>query len=495
MSIRTKALRRVAAAAGALTLAGLGLAGGASIAHAAPGDVDFTEDGSITVHKLTQPATPGAEGTGEQITIPSGSEPIAGVDFTVTQITSIDLSDPAEWDQLATLTVADAKATETLGTPATGTTDVTGAAAFTPLPVGVYIVEETSVANANVNGEPVTITSQAAPWIVVIPTSINDVWTYDIHTYPKNVVTQLVMAVNETLASGLGSAVSWPVTATPPVYPGDELLSAYTLTDVLDPRLAYTGISGVTYNGVALVEGTDYSVTVTGQEVVITLLAPGLSTVNATPGAELALVVETTITTIDDGMIPNSITQSALGSAAGAVAAVTLSNEPLTNWGAIQIIKQDQDSLARISGAEFQVYSVDPATNPGATPIEFPTGTAGLVDGSTNTFVTNDDNPADLGSVVIPGLVTGQDNTQDYWLVETKAPAGYVLDAAPRLVTVVTSSIETAVDVVIDNVKQDRPLLPQTGGAGTVAFSVGGLGLVLVAVVLGMRSRRSRATA
>ncbi|MFC6293008.1 hypothetical protein BHU61_11065 [Macrococcus epidermidis] len=65
-----------------------------------------------------------------------------------------------------------------------------------------------------------------------------------------------------------------------------------------------------------------------------------------------------------------------------------------------------------------------------------------------------------------------------YTLVETKAPAGYELDATPITVEINSTT------VVKKDVANNKSMLPNTGGMGTVIFTVVGIGLILLAIWL-----------
>lgn len=65
-----------------------------------------------------------------------------------------------------------------------------------------------------------------------------------------------------------------------------------------------------------------------------------------------------------------------------------------------------------------------------------------------------------------------------YILVETKAPAGYELDATPITVEINSTT------VVKKDVANSKSMLPNTGGMGTVIFTVVGIGLILLAIWL-----------
>ena len=98
------------------------------------------------------------------------------------------------------------------------------------------------------------------------------------------------------------------------------------------------------------------------------------------------------------------------------------------------------------------------------------------------TKVTTDAN----GTAFFEGLADGT-----YYLVETKAPAGYNPLTAPVPVTVAGSSTDiTKLSVTAKVENQAGTLLPSTGGVGTTVFYVLGAVLVLGAVVLLVTKKR-----
>ena len=71
-----------------------------------------------------------------------------------------------------------------------------------------------------------------------------------------------------------------------------------------------------------------------------------------------------------------------------------------------------------------------------------------------------------------------------YVLVETKAPAGYVLPAGDAAVTAVKVKVgeETTDNVTIENTKQSVPGLPLTGANGMLILTASGASLLMIAV-------------
>ena len=75
-----------------------------------------------------------------------------------------------------------------------------------------------------------------------------------------------------------------------------------------------------------------------------------------------------------------------------------------------------------------------------------------------------------------------------YFLVETKAPAGYNLPAEAFRVTVRSSVMTTVETVEIPN--QRGNILPETGGIGTTVFTATGALLILLAGTMLIADRR-----
>ena len=107
----------------------------------------------------------------------------------------------------------------------------------------------------------------------------------------------------------------------------------------------------------------------------------------------------------------------------------------------------------------------------------------------------------DLGkknNLHLNGLAAGE-----YWLVETDAPAGYNKLTAPIKITIAKSGDTNVENWTIskDNVLEDDKIidienstgtiLPDTGGMGTVLFTVVGLIMILGVAISFIRSRKT----
>lgn len=459
---------RFAAGLAATAVATLTVLGGALPASAAADDVEPGRIGSITVHKFAEPET--ATGLSHDGTVvdTAGLTPLEGVEFTVAQVNDVDLSTAAGWTAAAALTPA--TATDVTFVDAIAT-DEDGVALFADLPIGVYLVSETDPGSNSVAIE-------AAPFLVSIPIVADDAWLYDVHVYPKNSLMSITKSVDDSTAFGLGDDVSWSVTVDVPEIAADDSLDEFVITDPIDPRLSLGSatlaltVPGLTPDAarreISLALGTHYTVT-TGATVVVTFTAAGRQLLAAQNGAELTIEAVTTVVSLGDGIIENVATLTVNGTTVTSDAAVT-------EWGTLAILNHVTGDEERVlSGSEFQVFSSEADATAGTNPID--------VSGAT-TFSSDED-----GIAWIPGLRTGTDIT--YWIVETAAPVGYVIDSTPLEVTVVAGDVDaTTVDVRVEHDQVGAYALPITGGTGQAAFMIGGAGLLAAALGFALFRRR-----
>lgn len=513
--------RKALALMGAGTLLTTGLLAGLPMqasaeevsAPTAAGNINPEEPRLLTIHKhvenSSESATPNGQGTK-----PSG-EALAGVTFTLYQLTQyatggasaadIDLLNDADsWTALSSaLGTADntnnvpseacttavngsftaGGTTFTVGAgEALTATDAEGIARKVNPAIGAYLVCET--------GHPKEVVAPAQPFVVTMPYVYNNDWLYNVHVYPKNgKLTVPTKVVNEQSELGLGAMVSYTITAKVPTLPEDaEALGRFIVKDTLDQKLTPKdpAVRSVAIGDTTFVKDTDYTVTVTGQEVRIAFTEDALEELTENYlGQDVRIVLDTTVTGV--GQIANSVEYSAGPGAEGDF--ISTETPVTTVWGDVLISKIDGKNSAALAGAEFQVFAAaDPYASTCATDTK---GEAITVNGE-DTF-TSDEN----GKVHIAGLFVSSSNTTEgnldqarcYVLVESKAPAGYVA-AAKMPLLVKAGTTEGEPDVTVMNNKQLVPGLPLTGGEGTAAMTGGSLLLGLIAAGAVVRARR-----
>lgn len=101
--------------------------------------------------------------------------------------------------------------------------------------------------------------------------------------------------------------------------------------------------------------------------------------------------------------------------------------------------------------------------------------------GATADDCTGIDQDPDAGEFLVTGLAAGT-----YRLIETAAPAGYILDDAPRDIVVAG---DTTVEDPIENVQRDALIIPFTGGQSALIYTLCGTVLAAAALALATRQR------
>lgn len=482
-------MRRLAAGVSAVALALMGTVSFASSASAAPAGFPVPDQtGSLTLHKHVRDAS-STDGN------PAGA-PLAGVVFAVQQVgvtgagcTAIDLTTPAGWASVQTAIAGFNDTTGALptgfclvGSPTSVTTLASGQTPALSGLRGLYRVMETSAG-------PNLVDEAAAPFLVTVPMPVAgtggnaDSWDYSVDAYPKNTLTTItptktVGATNTSVVPG--AVVPWTVTAPVPVAP--FAYSNIAIADVPATGHTFTAFTSIALNGTALLPA-DY--TVSGST--ISLTGPGLTKVNAlvTGAGATAATITVNLTTTVTGTVLGELTNSANVTLNGTTTSTTspTAAPPKTVWGKLSVLKHVAGSTTTgLDGAEFAVYAKTGATCDASvtgTPVATGTTAAGGV-WEQVLWIAN-----------AQGEAAGP-FTAAYCLVETAAPAGYVLDPAPREITLSSAAAGVTTSYQFPNTQVIAPALPLTGAEGTALFTMAGLALVAIAGG-GFLIRRARA--
>ncbi|ARD42167.1 SpaH/EbpB family LPXTG-anchored major pilin [Actinomyces gaoshouyii] len=428
---------------------------------------------------------------------------------------------------------------------ASGDTDSQGQATIGGLTVKAYLVCETKT--------PSDILQKAKPFVVTVPhpnTAPGEEgdWLYDVNVYPKNERIAISKTIDDQRNNGYatGALVKFPVTSTLPALDAGSYYKYFQFKDVMDSRLTDLAVPEVSLGGTALTATTDYEVVVTGQTVTVTFTGAGLTKLKAGAGQEVKAVFQGKVASVGNGVIPNT---------AQLIADTVYADQPpnpqtppqtppgtpltspevRTNWGDLKITKVDAHSLdggnagndgdleddpsaplerlvmpflmnpraqaggkSALKGAEFQIYN---AATPYAASCAGATRTGDPLSVSGQTTLTTDDRGViSIDALFVSDSVTdaNRDNqpgaTQRcYVLVETKAPAGYVLPAQAETPVTVKVGNTTEDNITIENTKQTVPNLPLTGSLGKILLSAAGVALLLIAAgAVAVSHRRGR---
>ena len=446
-------LGRWVAVAIAVALVSLGFSSGVAQA-AGVGNIDPSKKGSLTIHKYA--GNEGNAGDGTEISNPSSlGTPLDGVKFSITPVTAkgtttIDLTKAEGWDAIKGISANDVITGDyTKGAATEVTTDANGNAKQSNMSLGLYLVQETSAGSNN-------IVSKVAPFLVTLPLpQSGGNWLYDVHTYPKNKLNETTptKTVSDPVKPVLGQNVTWTINAPVPALNKSDSYTSFVITDSLDSRLGYVSATITNENFSA----SDYTVGQSGQTVTITLTKSGLAKLAA--GTPIVATITTTVNSLgDNGIISNKALVNTNGS-------TRESNTPTTNWGPLQILKYATGDESKVlAGAEFAVFSDSAAQT------------------QVGTITTGDDGKGSIS------LWVGNNDAKSkkYYVKETKAPAGYVLDDSVKEVTVQANGTTSPVVVKVANPQQGHPNLPLTGASGRILLTIAGAGLLLVAVGAGV---------
>ncbi|MDC4232157.1 SpaH/EbpB family LPXTG-anchored major pilin [Actinomyces sp. B33] len=549
--------RRAIAVVGALALGVVALG---SPAFAADGNIDPNAKGSILVHKyesgsLSPFGTPDGKTNIDKKTpvadVLFTAYQIKNLDLTKqADWGKLPASVPADACgadfKTPMLTLKDGlAATFDSGKAAEAKTDAQGDSKISELSVGAYLVCETEA--------PKTVHRRAAAFLVTIPFPDNGAsvdsgadnnpdndpdtesktkgWLYDVNVYPKNTV--VVAPTKDIQVDGAkhgiqtGEQLTFPVTAKVPSIGKDDAFKYFIIQDDFDSSLENGKVASVTLKGVELSAGQDYTKT-DGDPASIAFTKAGLDKLKAAPNESVVVTFTADVKSVPaDGAIKNTANlyldtmpgtpddpqtppQTPPSTPPNDNPGVP-TNPVASNWGDLTITKHDKDNSKALSGATFKIYNAkesfagactteiaadDPATSGDESqPItvngrsEFTTGGDGTVRVE-GLFIDKKVGAAGADSV------TPDHADRCYVLVETAAPAGYVLpagDAAKTAVKVSAGTVTTD-DITIDNTKQNVPQLPLTGANGQLLLTIGGVSLLLLAVggTLVVRHRREK---
>ena len=410
--------------------------------------VDVNKAASLTIHK--QEGDPG-DATGN----------VAGTDFTIERVQmSNALNTAAGWEEAGKIVAAgaDNATLDTSFTAQTQTTDAEGTAKFDNLKVGIYKVTEKTNGNYTV----------AAPFLVTLPLTQDGALNYNPTVSPKNQKLDPTKAADDANAN-IGDQITYTIKA--PVPAGDVLqdgtrtISQFKISDDLQKELSYVAdsaqvsLTGATDN--TLADG-DYTIANDGQNLTVEFTQAGLQRLAAlradNPGLTAQVVFKAKVNAIPaNGQINNTANvyvpnrtdpiptkpeTDADGDKDG--------NDTRTQYADVAVTKtlngNNVDNNTTGNGAEFEIYPCAPsgdgyAVADGAEAIK---GTA-TANGTAlvTTLKAQGGDVESAKAAVASGYGMQLNPTVQYCAVETKAPAGYLLNPDPQLLTMTTPGTDT----------------------------------------------------
>lgn len=464
---------------------------------------------TLIIHKVTGSSEQKA--TYDQLvngTAPVGSQPISGISFSYWKVSK---------DQLAALKADQTKysteaAVTTLVGNKLGTTAKTAPDGTTTVPQlaeGYYwFIEDFSSAVKTSNAVPfgleLPITNEAGTGYITNP----------LHIFPKNTLQDLPTIDKDVKTDGnksasfnIGDSFNWIIQPSVPV--GIDEYKKFTVTDTIDSKLTFAGTDKVSVelNGNKLAADL-YTVSAPDGKVVVDFTEAGRKALAAAgSNAKLNIFIPTVInnTAVMGQPIKNNATltfdngHGVTTEPGGQNPPVTPPTVPPTDvptvyTGGKKFIKTN-GAGTNLQGAVFVIKNAE--------------GKYLVQDGNLKaTWVDNKDAATKFtsksdGSFEVKGLAYGTDGSNnkgatDYKIEEITAPAGYTLptnretsftvNATSYYADPTAAQLTAAAPQEVINKKTE---IPNTGGIGTVIFTVVGLALMVLAFI--MLRRRQQA--
>ena len=493
------------------------------------------QSGTLNIHKYSmtdasKATSPGTGDASDEANVPADAVPLEGVTFKVYSvvidsstengqgvypapgaITPDSLTNPTKiTDSKGQVFSITAVAAPHAALSSTGiTTDADGLATTGDIPQGIYLVLEQDASSLGV-------TAPASPFVVAVPMAKADGtgWINPVNVYPKNEMLTLKKTVDKPSVS-VGDTINWTIDAALPS--GLDNIKSYTITDQLDSALDCTGVSLLATDTVTglpvVIPAANYTLTPTtfpaasGALVKVVFNQTGIDWFAANNVKSVRVVIATKVneSVATEINVPNQANAS-FTNKSDETTDLDPSNETDIHTGTLEITKIDPAIIdnpdqpgdlgaKRLEGAIFKIA---------LTSADAKAGDFLRVDADGNIIKPGDANYATATDITITtgadgtGSFTGladlmNDTAATYWVSETKAPAGYNILVNP--VQVVFNAATKANDWTAEITVRDSKgfTLPLTGAAGVAIFTIAGIVLVGLAVMLTINLKKKKA--
>lgn len=449
---------------------------GAATGGAGAGNIDFSQTGAITIHKRIG-AEKGVNNSGIDLgdSAPGTKIGDGRVKFKITKVEA-DLKTNEGFADAKKLTTESAKKVgETTAKEVTG-----GQAAFDGLELGVYYVEEEVIEQPTV-GQAQLVPSK--PFLVFVPTTGpgGNAWNYNVHVYPKNSESKVEKTVVDK-GKNTNDEYTYSISGDAPAFGNERQLTKFQFQDKLDKRLTQPKVLGITAGDVKLEVG-DWQVT-NVDLFTVELNSKGLEKVKS--GVKVTMTFSVKRTEVgEDIKLENEATVIFNNPSTGDDF-TQKTNKVETYHGKLKVLKQDNDSNEALKGAKFELYRCQKDTT-----LDALAGEQKLTVNGLESWATDDKGELVINGLHITDFEDGKEvsETYKYCLVETEAPAGYKKLTEPVKVTFTRNAVaatdsglagDDAVTLVakVNNLRQDTPDLPMTGGAGVGILAAIGAAIV-----------------
>lgn len=447
--------------------------------------VNKSAKGALTIHKKANP-----EHTNDQtgnIDAAAPGENLEGVGFTVYKIKDIDLTTndglaaaaKAKVEDYVKNGEADINKVELIG-DGEKLTDAKGRIVYSDLALGAYLVVETS---------PKEGYTPAPPFIAYVPMTQKNKdqggteWNYNVHAYPKNYSEKKPEKKVVDSGKNVGDEITYTVTAYAQRIRENQRRTVMRIEDTLDNKLTAPSPDDVKVAGFEA--NTDYQVSVEGQKVTVTFLAPGLKKIEN--GQKIEVTIPATVREMGDGDVKNKAKVFDNDPNTGDENKPKETPEVHTYYGGVKFTKVEAGTENKLAGAEFKVYGVKQGQTCNKASIDGNKLAQVKVNGKEQTYTSE----AGTGLVTIDGLhvndyANATEGTKNlytsYCLVETKSPKGFELLARPVEFTVSKNDHGNVLNInttgKIENLKDRTPELPMTGGDGVGILAAIGAAII-----------------